>query len=201
MKEKLENILNDETIETVTEKVDAIAKEIAKLTVPKDKYNRMSERAQTLKIEKEEIQEELDEIKDKNLSVEEKQNKDLEKAQNDLLSLKLELNKTKAREIFKNANISDDKIEGLVEKVVSEDTDKVVALAQSFAEVLTEKVTDTKKQTQNDLLVNTPKPQTKESNNAYKEIKKEDFLKMSYGEKKELYILDKNLFNQLNSEI
>ena len=201
MKEKIETILNNEEIETTTEKVDLIAKEIAKLTVPKDKYNKMSERVQTLESEKEEIQDELDEIKNKSLTDDQKQNKELEKTQKELNRLRLEINEGKAKEIFRNANIPDEKIDDLVAKVVSDDETKTIDLANSFAEVLSVKIESTKKETENDFLINTPKPNTKETGNSPKQITKEDFMNMSYGEKKELYSKNHELFEQLNSEL
>ena len=197
MKEKITEILNDETIETVDERVDKIAKEIALLTVPKDKYNSMSERVKKVEAEKSELQTKYDDLEKKNMTAEELKNKELEDIAKQRKELALEKNKVKAEGLFKKANIEDKQIEGLLDKVVSEDETKTIELANSFIEILNSKVEETKKQTTTDLLTGTKKPDVKASGNEPKTITLEDFKKMSYGEKKNLLANDAEKYNEL----
>lgn len=201
MKEKLKEILKDLEIENVDSIVDDIAKEMALLTVPKNKYNDLSERLKSIQNEKTTIETELEELKTKNLSDEDKKTKELADFEKKSKALSIELNKVKAKEIFKDASIDEEKIEELLVKVVSEDEKTTLDLANSFAEILKTKVDETQKQTETNLLENTPKPNVKVLPNEPKKYTKEDFIKMSYLEKKNLLATDKEQYNQLISEI
>lgn len=200
MKEKIKEILSEKEIENVDEVVDEIAKGLATLVIPKDKYNDLSEKLKTANSEKEAIQTELDELKNQNLSDEEKRTKEQADFEKKTKQLSIELNKVKAKEIFKEANIDDEKIEELLGKVVSEDEKTTLDLANSFAEILKNKVEATKKETETDMLDNMAKPNVKTKPNQPKEITKEDFLKMSYSERKDLYFSDKELYEKLTAE-
>jgi len=68
MKEKITEVLNDETLETVEEKVNKIAKELALLVIPKDKYNKLSERVDSLETEKTELQKKYDALEKQNMT-------------------------------------------------------------------------------------------------------------------------------------
>ena len=201
MKEKISEVLNDEAYETVEEKTDAIAKEIAKLTVPKDKYNKMSERVQSLETEKSDLESELEDIKTKSMTDDEKFKKQQEDYDKKSKQLSIELNKVKAREIFKNAEIDNEKIDDLLEKVVSESESKTLELANSFVDILSVKIDETQKKTETNLLENTPKPNIKAGNQDPKVISKEDFINMDYSEKKTLLATNPEQYNQLLSEI
>lgn len=201
MKEKIKEILKEQEIENIDGIVDDIAKEIALLTVPKNKYNDLSERLKSVQNEKITIETELEELKTKNLSDEDKKAKELADFEKKSKALSMELNKVKAKEIFKDANIAEDKVEELLEKVVSEDEKTTLDLANSFAEILKTKVDETQKQTETNLLENTPKPSVKTQPNEPKKYTKEDFINMSYLEKKNLLATDKEQYNQLISEI
>jgi len=78
MKEKITEVLNDETLETVEEKVNKIAKELALLVIPKDKYNKLSERVDSLETEKTELQKKYDALEKQNMTAEELKTKELE---------------------------------------------------------------------------------------------------------------------------
>lgn len=201
MKDKIKEILSELELENVDNIVDKITKEIALLTVPKNKYNDLSDRLKNVQEEKTTIETELEELKSQNLSDEDKRKKEQEDFDKKTKELSIQLNKVKAKEIFKEAKISDEKIEELLQKVVSEDEKNTLDLANSFAEILKTKVDDTKKQTETDLLENTPKPNVKTQPNGSKTYTKEDFLKMSYSEKKNLLNTDREQYNQLLSEI
>ena len=201
MKEKITEILNDETLETVEDKVEKLSKELALLVVPKDKYNTLSDRVKNLESEKKSVQDELDALKEQNMTDEQKRQKELDDLAKQKHELAIETNKFKAKELFQNANIDNEQIESLLDKVVSEDGTKTIELANSFIEILNKKVDDTKKQTETDLLTGTPKPNVKSSGNEPKEITIEDFKNMSYQDKKQFFIDNPTEYNKLISEI
>ena len=201
MKEKIKEILSEFELENVDGVVDNIAKEVALLTVPKNKYNDLSERLKSVQTEKETVESELEDLKSKNLSDDERRAKEQADFEKKSKALAVELNKVKAKEIFKEANIEEDKINELLEKVVSEDEKSTLALANSFADILKTKVNETQKQTETNLPENTPKPSVKTQPNEPKKYTKEDFINMSYLEKKNLLSTDKEQYNQLVSEI
>lgn len=201
MKDKIKEILSELELENVDEVVDSIAKEVALFTVPKTKYKDISDRLKSVQSEKDDVESELEELKSKNMSEDDKKAKEYADFEKKKKALDKELNKVKAKEIFKNANIDEDKIEDLLEKVVSEDEKSTLELANSFAEILKGKVDETQKETETNLLENTPKPSVKEQTNEPKKYTKEDFIKMTYLEKKNLLSTDKEQYNKLLSEI
>lgn len=201
MKEKITEILNDETLETTEDKVEKLAKELALLVIPKDKYNKLSERVENLETEKAEIQKKYDALEKQNMTDEELKAKELEDIAETKRELALEKNKLKAKDLFKSANVEEKQIESLLDKVVSEDETKTLELANSFIEILNVKVDETKKKIETDLLTGTRKPDFKPNGNEPKEITLEDFKKMSYGEKKNLYSEDNEKYSELMKQI
>lgn len=201
MKEKITEILNDETIETTDERIEKLSKELALLVIPKDKYNDLSARVKNLENEKKEIQDKYDALEKQNMTDEERKAKELAEIEQTKKELAIEKNKTKAERLFQSANIDDKQIESLLDKVVSESEDKTIELANSFIEILNTKVDETKKQTATNLLNGTPKPDVKQSGNNPKELTLEDFKNMSYGEKKELFAKDSEKYNEFIKQI
>lgn len=201
MKEKIKEILSDCEIENIDAVVDNISKEIALLTVPKNKYNDLSERLKSVQAEKTTVEAELEELKTKNLSEDEKRAKEQANFEKKSKELSKELNKIKAKEIFKDAKIDEEKIDDLLKKIVSEDEKNTLELANSFADILKSKVVETEKEIDANLLENTFKPNVKTQPNEPKKYTKEDFIKMTYLEKKDLLATDKEQYNQLLSEI
>lgn len=196
MKEKISEVLNDETLETIESKVDKLAKELALLVVPKDKYNKLSERVNNLESEKAELQTKYDALEEQNLTTEELKIKELEKIEKQKKELSIEKNKIKAESMFNKAGIDEKQIETLLDKVVSDDETKTVELTNSFIEILSTKIEETKKQVTTDLLNGTKKPDVK-TDEGIKSISLDDFKKMSYGEKKNLLLTDKEKYNEL----
>ena len=201
MKEKIKEILSELEIEDVDKTVDNIAKEMALLTVPKNKYNDLSDKLKKVQGEKTTIEEELEDLKSKNLSDEEKVAKQQELLEKKAKELSKELNSVKARKIFQSANINEEKIDDLLAKIVSEDEKATLELANSFADILKANTETIQKQTEASLLENTPKPNVKTEANHQKKYTKEDFKRMSYSEKKDLFSTDREQYNQLLSEM
>lgn len=201
MKERIKEILSDLELENVDDVVDNIAKEIALFTVPKTKYKDISDRLKSVQSEKDDVELELEELKNKNMSEDDKKAKEYAEFEKKNKALSKELNKVKAKEIFMDAKIDEDKIDELLEKVVSEDEKSTLSLTNSFVEILKEKVDETQKETETNLLENTPKPSVKTQVNEPKKYTKEDFINMSYLEKKNLLSTDKEQYTKLVSEI
>ena len=201
MKDKITEVLNDETLETIEDKVEKLSKELALLVIPKDKYNTLSDRVKNLETEKNELQEKYDALEKQNMTDEQKKQKELEDIAKEKKELALEKNKYKAKDLFKQANIDDEQIESLLDKVVSEDETKTTELANSFIEILQTKVNETKKQTETNILTGTPKPNIKSSGNEPKEITIEDFKNMNYQDKKQLFNDNPEKYNELISNL
>ena len=101
MKEKIKEVLSDETLETVEEKVDKLSKELALLVIPKDKYNKLSERVDNLEKEKNELQSKYDDLEKKNMTAEQLKEKELQEIEKQKKELAIEKNKVKAEALFK----------------------------------------------------------------------------------------------------
>ena len=72
MKEEITKILSDESLTTIEEKVDAIAKGLATLVIPKDKYNELSNKLKITETKYAELLDEYDAYKKSKMTEEEK---------------------------------------------------------------------------------------------------------------------------------
>ena len=72
MEEAIQQVLSNEAYTTDEERVDAIKKELAKLVIPKDKYNDLSVRLKNTESEKATLQAEYDEYKKSKMTDDEK---------------------------------------------------------------------------------------------------------------------------------
>lgn len=162
MKEAIEQVLSNETYTTNEEKVEAISKELAKLVIPKDKYNDLSNRLKNTESELETTKTALDDFKkskmtdDEKKEAERKEFEELKRAnaieKNDLAVQKL---------LLKNGiEVKDDDIElqQTLKNIVSEDAEKTMSLANSFITILNKTKDLTEKETTSNLLNQTPKP-------------------------------------------
>lgn len=162
MKNAIEQVLNDESYATNEERVDAIAKELAKLVIPKDKYNDVSSRLQKTESDYANIQAELDSLKKSNMTDQEKmeeERKELEESRKSNAREKSELAVQKL--LLKNGiDVTDDdtELKETLSNIVSEDYDKSIKLANSFINILNKTKDTTKVETTNKLLNDTPKP-------------------------------------------
>ena len=162
MKNAIEQVLNDETYATNEERVDAIAKELAKLVIPKDKYNDVSNRLQKTESDYANIQAEVDSLKKSNMTDQEKmeeERKELEESRKSNAREKSELAVQKL--LLKNGiDVTDDdtELKETLSNIVSEDYDKSLKLANSFINILNKTKDTTKVETTNKLLNDTPKP-------------------------------------------
>ena len=79
MKEAIEQVLSNETYTTNEEKVDAITKELAKLVIPKDKYNELSNRLQKTEGDLTSLKTEYDDFKKSKMTEDEKKEAEKQK--------------------------------------------------------------------------------------------------------------------------
>ena len=77
MKEAIEQVLSNETYTTNEEKVNAITQELAKLVIPKDKYNDLSNRLRNTESEYSTLQTEYEDFKKSKMTDDEKRESEL----------------------------------------------------------------------------------------------------------------------------
>lgn len=180
MNEVIENVLSDETYTTNEERVEAIKQGLATIVIPKDKYNDVATKLKNTETSLNSLQTEYDDFKKSKMTddeLRESEKKQLVERQNQLA---LKESEYAVRDLFTNANISKDKYEKILSKVVTSDKDKSVEIAQTFIELLSETADETKKQTVTDLLNDTPKPTVSTPNSGT--INNLDSYKQKYDE-------------------
>lgn len=162
MKNAIEQVLNDETYATTEERVDAIAKELAKLVIPKDKYNDVSNRLQKTESDYSTLQAEFDGLKKSKMTDEEKMEEERKELEASRLSNAREKSELAVQKLLlKNGievNDDDTELKETLSNIVSEDYDKSIKLATSFINILNKTKDTTKVETTNQLLNDTPKP-------------------------------------------
>jgi hypothetical protein len=93
-RENILSVLNDETLTSNEEIVDSITRELATLTIPKDKYNELSAKYKTLETN-------FEAYKSSKMTDEEKTKADLEKT-------KMKSNKTMVENLLLKAGLTSD---------------------------------------------------------------------------------------------
>ena len=83
MKEEIEKVLSDETLTTNEAKVDAIAKSLATLMIPKDKYNDLNTKLKTTESNYATLQNEFDDFKKSKMTDDEKREAELKQLEID----------------------------------------------------------------------------------------------------------------------
>lgn len=184
MKDRIEEILNDETIVDVKDRVDAIAKVIPLFTVPKDKYNDLSIRLQNVETEKTDLKTQFEELQKQHLSAEELQEakiKELEKREAQIAKLESE---TAISKILAENGISEDnygeEYKGIVADLIGADQNESIRKANSFVGILAKQKETVEKETTTKLLNNTPTPNSGAGEE--ERITKEDLDNMTYSE-------------------
>lgn len=162
MKNAIEQVLNDESYATTEERVDAIAKELAKLVIPKDKYNDLSNRLNKTESDYNSLQVDYDNLKKANMTDQEKLEEDRKEIEASKLSNAREKSELAVQKLLlKNGieiNDEDTEMKETLNNIVSEDYDKSIKLATSFINILNKTKDTTEEETTNKLLNDTPKP-------------------------------------------
>lgn len=195
MKEEIEKVLSDETLTTNEAKVDAIAKSLATLMIPKDKYNDLNAKYKTVESNYTALSTEYDDFKKSKMTDDEKREAELKQLEVDKKNNAIKTSELAVKSLFLDNGIKitdeDTELKETLQNIISEDCDKSVKLANNFITLLNKTKEQTKNQTTTELLNGTPKPVggTQSSNPVDKiaELKKEldeavknkDFLKQT----------------------
>jgi tetrahydromethanopterin S-methyltransferase subunit G len=162
MKEAIEQVLSNETYTTNEEKVDAISKELAKLVIPKDKYNELSNRLQKTESELATVKTEYDDYKKSKMTDDEKNAEEKKKFEEQKKANAIEKSDLAVQKLLlKNGiEIKDDdtELKETLSTIVSEDYDKSIKLANGFINLINKTKDNTAKETTTKLLGSTPAP-------------------------------------------
>ncbi len=162
MKEAIEQVLSNETYTTNEERVDALSKELAKLVIPKDKYNDLSNRLKNTESEYSTLQNEYEDFKKSKMTEDEKKSEELRKFEEEKKLNAIEKSDLAVQKLLlKNGiDIKDDdtELKETLATIVSEDYDKSIKLANSFISLINKTKDQTEKATTTKLLIETPKP-------------------------------------------
>mgnify|MGYP006916131788 CR=1 FL=1 len=183
-KTKLEDILKARGIEETNDLVDELTKEISLQTVPKDQFNKMSDRVKALENEKKDIETKFNDFKVQNMTDEEKIKAELKKLESDKMAVARQLSEIAVEKVLSKNGIDSDtygeeEYKELVNNLISDTTDNSISKANNFVSILAKQKERVEKETTSNLLKNTPNPQVGDGD---KKVTKEEFDKMTYSE-------------------
>ena len=140
-KTKLEDILKARGIEDTSELVDELAKEISMQTVPKDQFNKMSDRAKSLESEKSILETQFNDFKVKNMTDEEKTKAELLKLEEDKKAVARQLSEIAVERVLSKNGVNsetygEEEYKTLVNNLISDTTDNSVNKANNFVNIL-----------------------------------------------------------------
>ena len=191
MNEAILKVLSDVTLETNESKADAIKKALATITIPKEKFNDLSQRLQNVEAEKNnlittnsELESKYNELRTKNMTEDEKAKEELEKLRKDKELVARQLSEIAVEKILTKNGISsenygEEEYKNLINDLISDSVDNSSNKANNFVKILNKQKDFVEKETTSKLLKNTPSPQTGADD---KVVTKEDFDKMTYSE-------------------
>lgn len=162
MKEAIEQVLGNETYTTNEERVEAISKELAKLVVPKDKFNDLSNRLKNTESEYSTLQTEYEDFKKSKMTDDEKRESELKQFEEAKRLNAIERSNLGVQKLLLQNGIEikddDTELKETLATIVSEDYDKSMKLANSFISLINKTKDQTAKETTTKLLNETPKP-------------------------------------------
>lgn len=191
MNEAILKVLSDETLETNESKADAIKKALATITIPKEKFNDLSQRLQNVEAEKNnllttntELETKYNELRTKNMTADEKAKDELEQLKKDKELVARQLSEIAVEKILTKNNINsenygEEEYKNLVNDLISDSVENSSNKANNFVKILNKQKDYVEKETTSKLLKNTPSPQTGVDD---KVVTKDDFDKMTYSE-------------------
>ncbi len=185
MKDRIEEILNDESIVEIKDKVDAIAKVVPLYTVPKDKYNSLSDRLQNVEQEKQEIENQFKDLKKEHMTTQELEQeriKELEEREAKITRLESETSISKILSMngITEESYGEDEYKSIVEDLIGENQESSIKKANNFVNILAKQRETVEKETTTKLLNETPTPNTGSGEDD--SITKEDLENMTYSE-------------------
>lgn len=162
MKEAIEQVLSNETYTTNEERVDALSKELAKLVIPKDKYNDLSNRLKNTESEYSTLQTEYEDFKKSKMTDDEKRASEQKEFENQKKLNAIERSKLGVQMLLLKNGIEvkdeDAELQETLTNIVSEDYDKSIKLATSFINIMNKTKDQAAKETTTKLLNDTPAP-------------------------------------------
>lgn len=185
MKDKIEEILNDENITDIKEKVDAIAKVIPLFTVPKDKYNSLSDRLQNVEQEKQDIENQFKDLKKEHMTAQELEQEriqELEEREAKITRLESEtaISKILSTNGITEDSYGEDEYKSMIEDLLGDNQESSIKKANNFVNILAKQRETIEKETTTKLLNETPRPNT--GSGEEDSITKEDLENMTYSE-------------------
>lgn len=205
MNEAIMKVLNDETLETNESKADALKKALATLTIPKDKFNDLSQRLQNVEAEKNALQEtnsnlqkSYDDLRTKNMTEEERAKDELEQLRKDKETVARQLSEIAVEKILNKNGINvdvygEEEYAKLVNDLIADNVDNSTIKANNFVTILNKQKDYIVKETTSNLLKNTPKPNTGEDD---KVVTQEEFNTFSYSQMMKFQEEQPELFNE-----
>lgn len=202
MKEKIEEILSDENIVDIKDRVDAIAKVIPLFTVPKDKYNNLSDKLQTIETEKATLENDYRTLQKENMTAEELQAtkiKELEEREAKIARTESEtaISKILSKSGITEDSYGEDEYKSIVEDLIGTDQDSSIKKANNFINILAKQKEAVEKETTTKLLNDTPTPLTDGGGN---QITIEDLKNMTYSEEVAFANEHPELYAELSQE-
>ena len=162
MREEIERVLSDNTLTTNEERVDAIAKSLATLMIPKDKYNDLNTKYKAVESNYNTLSTEYDDFKKSKMTDDEKRVAEQKQLEVDKKANALKTSELAVKSLFLDNGIKitdeDTELKETLQNIISEDCDKSVKLANNFITLLNKTKEQTENETTTKLLNDTPKP-------------------------------------------
>lgn len=162
MEEAIQQVLSNEAYTTDEERVDAIKKELAKLVIPKDKYNDLSNRLKNTESEYATLQAEYDDFKKSKMTDDEKRESERKAFEEQVKQNAIAKSDLAVQKLLLQNGIEikddDNELKETLATIVSEDYDKSIKLANSFISLINKTKDQSAKETTTKLLNETPKP-------------------------------------------
>ena len=162
MDETIMQVLTDETLATNEDKAEALKKGLAKLVIPKDKYNDLSTRLKNTESELATKTSEYEDFKKSKMTEDEKKSEEQKKFEEAKKQNAIERSSLGVQKLLLQNGIEvkddDTELKETLANIVSEDYDKSIKLATSFIGIMNKTKDQTAKETTTQLLNDTPKP-------------------------------------------
>lgn len=193
-KTKLLEVLGEDN----SDKIDAINKVIPEFFVTKSRYNDMSTRVKEAESKITELESEIEEGKNAQLTDQEKLQKAIEKAE---LAEKIALkksNRADVKEILVSKGLTEKEISKFIDDIVSEDNEKSIKLANALAEIIVGKSEQAKISMKEELLQSMGRPDGDGAGSG--ELTLEQFNNMTYSQQVELAKTNPTLYQTFTAQ-
>lgn len=162
MIEEITNVLNDESLTTIEERVSKISGIIGTNTIPKEKYDNLNTQFKEEKGKVSALASEFEDFKKSKMTEDEKAQADIEALNSEKKQVAIERSSLAVEKILlqNGIEITEDNadLKNTLNNIISEDMDKSVALANSFVALIKQTKDTTEKETKTNILKDTPTP-------------------------------------------